>query len=195
MNDRLTLTVFFLLVLGGVFIQWGCLDLPNFAPIAALSMFAGFYFRSLIVASLVPFSVLTLSNIQLGGYGSWPIMIAVYFSLIFPAVLSQRFLRRDDGGVSCLRMTSFSCLGSILFFFVTNYAAWVQWYPFSFAGFAECYLAAIPFFRWTLMGDLFFNCTFFAVYVFSVSAYPRLAIHRYRGDDFRFGVRNTSLEI
>ncbi|HET6325286.1 MAG TPA: DUF6580 family putative transport protein [Planctomycetaceae bacterium] len=53
-------------------------------------------------------------------------------------------------------IASFTVAGSILFFIVTNFGVW--WlsdiYPKNAHGLLACYLAAVPFFRGTLCGDL-----------------------------------------
>jgi hypothetical protein len=53
--------------------------------------------------------------------------------------------------------------GSIFFFLVTNFGCWwlFHMYPKSWGGLIECYLAAIPFFRGTLAGDLIGSAVLF----------------------------------
>jgi hypothetical protein len=53
--------------------------------------------------------------------------------------------------------------GSLLFFVVTNFAVWLtgQMYPMTGAGLGTCYVAAIPFFRNTVLGDVFFATVLF----------------------------------
>ncbi|HEV8002043.1 MAG TPA: DUF6580 family putative transport protein, partial [Planctomycetaceae bacterium] len=53
-------------------------------------------------------------------------------------------------------IASCTVAGSILFFLVTNFGCWwlSNTYPKSASGLLECYLAAVPFFRGTLGGDL-----------------------------------------
>jgi hypothetical protein len=53
-------------------------------------------------------------------------------------------------------ITSLTVAGSILFFVVTNFGVWwlFSTYPKSWSGLLECYIAAIPYFRGTLGGDL-----------------------------------------
>ena len=50
-------------------------------------------------------------------------------------------------------------LGSVLFFLITNGAVWAfgTMYPHSFAGLMQSYLMGIPFFKNTLLGDLFYT--------------------------------------
>ena len=56
--------------------------------------------------------------------------------------------------------------GSILFFVASNLAVWAYsgYYPPSAAGLGECFLAALPFFRFTALGDLAFAMTLFGAW-------------------------------
>lgn len=49
----------------------------------------------------------------------------------------------------------FAVLGSFVFFIVTNLGVWLQgWYPPTISGLTECFVAAIPFYRTMLIGNL-----------------------------------------
>ena len=50
------------------------------------------------------------------------------------------------------------CCRRRLFYIVTNFAVWAfqSDYEKSLAGLAECYWAAVPFYRWMLAGDIFY---------------------------------------
>ena len=48
-------------------------------------------------------------------------------------------------------------LSSLIFFLVTNFGVWLIGYPNTLEGFIACYIAAIPFFGWTVAGDLFYS--------------------------------------
>lgn len=172
MNNRLKITSFFLLVFAGVSLRLLCRDLPNFAPVAALALFAGFIYRSYFIAAMVPVSVVTISNIQFGGYENNWVMVSVYACFILPTLLGRWFLKNRKGDLSMPRVFTFSIGGALLFFFATNYASYLHWYPQTIEGFVDCYVAAIPFFRYTLVGDLFFCCLFFGGYALAT----RLAI-------------------
>ena len=56
--------MFGLLVGSGVALRLTCHDLPNFAPVAAIALFAGYFFRSMLLAACVPLAVRVL--------GIWP---------------------------------------------------------------------------------------------------------------------------
>ena len=165
MDTKKSTFVFALLVFAGVFLRLTFRDVPNFAPVAALALFAGFYFQATWMAALVPVTVLSITNIELGGYQSWAVMFAVYACLILPVFFGRVFLKSNKPGEVRFGSTLACSLGgSLLFFFVTNYVSWYFWYPQNVEGFVSCYWAAVPFFRYTLAGDLFFTCAFFGGY-------------------------------
>jgi hypothetical protein len=66
-------------------------------------------------------------------------------------------------------------LGSaLLFFLVSNYVSWVeQAYPYGYSlrGLWDCYVAAIPFFRGTLVGDVTFTAVLFGAHAVLSRAY------------------------
>lgn len=140
---------------------------PNFTPTVAVALFAGFYFRRLGVAMLVPLSVMAISNLWHSGYASWGVMATVYASLCFPVLL--RNLIRQPGKSwqsTALRIVTGVLAPSLLFFVTTNLAVWCfqSIYPHTAAGLATCYLQAVPFYRWFLQGDLLFVPMVFGTY-------------------------------
>jgi hypothetical protein len=69
---------------------------------------------------------------------------------------------------------------SVLFFLITNFAVWLyrrgEVYADSWAGLLACYEAGLLFFRWMLVGDLFFAAVVFGSYALAVSSVGRRAI-------------------
>jgi hypothetical protein len=156
-------------------------DLPNFAPVAAISLFAGFYFRSALLAASLPVTIMVISDYWIGGY-PLSMMLLVYGVLTLPVAL-RSFVRQ---GFERLRTSKARAIGRVLasslgascvFFLATNFGVWLlfDYYDRSFAGLTECFLAAIPFFRYTLAGDLFFSTVLFGSYAlaWSVVASPQ----------------------
>jgi hypothetical protein len=130
---------------------------PNVTSITALALFGGAYFANRWVAFAVPLLALALSNLVLGLYWSWsymawqPHLWVQYVS--FALIVAMGFLlakRRSVGRVAMVTLAS-----SVLFFVVTNFAEWLfqDWYPKTAQGLAAAYVAAIPFFRNSLIGD------------------------------------------
>src|SRR5687768_18386756 len=79
------------LVISGALLRLN-VEVPNFAPVAAIALFAGFYFRSWIVAALLPWTIMGISDYWLGAY-DWQMMTLVYTALVLP-VAFRPLLRR-----------------------------------------------------------------------------------------------------
>jgi len=124
----------------------------NFAPIGAIAIFSGLYLPKKL-ALVLPLAAMLMSDLFLGFY-TWPIMLSVYISFgimgsIGLAVRENKKLSTILGG---------TILGSLIFFLATNFSVWAfgNWYPHSLAGLINCYAMAIPFFKNSLLGDLFY---------------------------------------
>ena len=164
-------------------------DLPNFKPLAAIALFSGFYFRSLPMALLATAMSLLISDWQIGSY-HWPIAASVYGSLLAGCLAGRYFIGATSFGATSFGATSFgkrregrfsknpafksvtaALSMSILFFVVTNFTVWAtgSWYPTTLAGLIACYANAIPFFKYTIAGDLIFTACLFGTYA-TVSA-------------------------
>jgi hypothetical protein len=164
--------LFVALVAAAAGIRCGLQAIPNFAPVAAVALFAGFCFPSRWLALLVPLSAMWISDYFIGGYQVW-LMATVYAALAMP-VLMRSWLRRQwqeaAGWRGAVRVTlataTCSLAASLLFFAATNLVTWMvtPWYPRSLAGIGQCYIAAVPFFRYTLLGDLTFATILFGGY-------------------------------
>jgi len=148
---------------------------PNFAPVGAIAIFAGIYLGKKW-SWAIPVAMMFVSDLFIGVY-DWKIMAAVYTCFIV-SVFIGRIVRNINSAVevrpqgtaevsprqlpSALRqlllLASGSLAGSILFFLVTNAAVvfFGNWYPHTFAGVMQSYIAGIPFFRNTVLSDLFY---------------------------------------
>lgn len=149
-------------------------DVPNFAPVAALALFSGYYFRSRLSAFAVPLAVMAISDWFIGTYDAW-MMALVYGSLAFPAALGsplRRWLKMESTTSPWAAATGLcgcSLGSSVLFFLVTNFGCWLRFdmYESTAAGLAQCYLQALPFFRYTLAGDVLFAVVLFGGYAWA----------------------------
>jgi hypothetical protein len=165
--------LFGLLVMAGVSCRIWFRDWPNFAPVAAISLFAGYAFTSRWRALLTAPAIMLLSDCVLGFY-RWPLMLTVYSMLTLPIVagwMLKNVFQFDSPRVSAavgsfLGLTASSLAASILFFLVTNFVCW--WgsnaYSQDWAGLVRCYTMALPFFRNTFCGDMAYSCLLFGGY-------------------------------
>jgi hypothetical protein len=173
----ISLAVFVALIAAGALSRICFRELPNFAPIAAMALFSGYYFRSAKVAVLVPLLAMVLSDLVIGGY-EWQMMAIVYGALMLPVALRgmlRKYLRIERGSLAstaCALGGLVTCsLGSSLFFFLVTNFAWWPWsmYEHDLAGLIHCYQQGLPFFRNTLAGDLFFGSVLFGSYAAAIN--------------------------
>ena len=133
---------------------------PNLAPIAAISLFAGAYLNKKIVP-WVPLAIMILSDVILGLHNmiffTWGAFILVGFLGIW--------LKENKSAKNiCLS----GILSAVLFFLISNFGVWLAWYPHNLAGFTDCFIKAIPFFRNTMVSNLAFTVVLFGTYELAI---------------------------
>jgi len=140
------------------------LTLWNFTPVAAIGLFAGYYFERAGWAAAVSLTAMSVSNLVIGGYGSNGVMFTVYGALLFPIVLRSVLRTR----LTAVRVLGTATLSSVVFFVTTNFAHFYFTSPdHSWNALVETYAAAIPFFDKTLLGDLCFSGLLFGGYAWA----------------------------
>lgn len=149
---------------------------PNFAPIAAMALFGGAHFANKRAAFAVPLAAMFLSDLVLSG-GYHAMMPVVYGC--FAATVGLGMLLRWRRSILAIGVGSLC--SSVLFYVATNFGVWAIFdlYPKTAAGFAGCYVAAIPFFRNTLAGDLFFCTLLFGAFALAERAFPKVRGTKY----------------
>ncbi len=121
------------------------------------------------MAFLVPLAALFLSDMILGLY---PHMEFVYGSFALVVCLGLLLQKKRTP----LRIAGAAFTSSLLFFVITNFGVWALYplYPKTFAGLVECYVAAIPFFQNTLVGDGLFTTVLFGGFALAERLVPAL---------------------
>jgi len=150
---------------------------PNVTPIGAMALFGGAYFATRRTALLVPLTAMYLSDLVLGffvyDYGWFHgLMPFVYGSFAITVCLGLLIRRR----VTPLTVGGAAMTGSVLFFIVTNFGVWLvsHLYPKTMEGLVNCYVAAIPFFRNTLAGDVVYTMVLFGGFALAQRYMPVL---------------------
>ncbi len=147
----------------------------NFAPIGAMALFGGACFRSRKAAFLVPLSALLLSDVLLNltrhsdqWSEAWQTTSFTYLAFVLVVGLGLLLRNRTR---SVVAVATGSLAASLIFFFVSNFGWWLTmgFHPLTFAGLAECYGLALPFFRSTMTSDLFFNAALFGCFALAES--------------------------
>jgi len=77
---------------------------------------------------------------------------------------------------SALRVAGAAFISSILFFVFTNFGVWAfgSLYPKTVEGLIACYVAAIPFFQNTLLGDALYTAVLFGGFALAETRFPAL---------------------
>jgi hypothetical protein len=132
---------------------------PDFTPIAASGLFAASVLRLRGLSLVVPLVGMMGGDALVGGFYDWRIMICVYGALMLPALAASVSIRLCRPRMVVPVLLS----SSLLFFLVSNFAVWAfsPLYAGDAAGLVKCNLAALPFLRLTIAGDLFWGAMLF----------------------------------
>jgi hypothetical protein len=139
---------------------------PNFTPLGAIALFSGAYIANVYIALAMPILSMLLGDALLGFSGwAYPTqMLVVYGSFALVTLLGRGILQNNK---NFLRVGGAAIASSLVFFFITNFAVWVNgfwgvaFYPTTFAGLIECYVAGIPFYKTSLYADVVYTAVFF----------------------------------
>ncbi|MCI0330697.1 MAG: hypothetical protein L0196_07065 [candidate division Zixibacteria bacterium] len=151
---------------------------PNLAPIGAIALFGGACFAHRRAALVVPLAAMFLSDLAIGvlsgnlSLGLHRLIPVVYGS--FALIVCLGFwlrTRRTLVPIAGAMLTS-----SVLFFVLTNFGVWAlgAWYPKTWGGLVACYVAAIPFFHNTLLGDAVYTTILFGGLALAERGFPAL---------------------
>jgi hypothetical protein len=153
---------------------------PNFSPIEAVALFGGAYFAKRSWALIVPLVAMFASDLVLGlvnggiywRYFASASYLTVYACIALSTVLGFGLRGKVTGG----RVLGYALAGSLLFFVVTNFGAWLgsSLYPQNAAGLQAAYVAGIPFFQWTVLGTVAYSALLFGGFALLRRANPAL---------------------
>jgi hypothetical protein len=134
-----------------------------------MALFGGAYLGRRWLAFVAPLAALLLSDLVLGFYaGMW----VQYLAVALVVLIAWGTLNR----ISLLRVVGAALASSVVFFLVTNLGTWALsgMYPLTLNGLAACYVAALPFFQNTVVGDLFYSGLLFGGFALLEHWVPRL---------------------
>lgn len=128
---------------------------PNFTPVGGIALFSGAYLSG-ISAFIFPLLIMALSDVVIGLHST---MLYVYGSFVL-IVLVGRLI---PAKFSFKRLVGSSLASSLVFFIITNFGVWMSSniYSKDLNGLMQSYFMGIPFFKNTLIGDMFYTLTLF----------------------------------
>ncbi|MEN8224560.1 MAG: DUF6580 family putative transport protein [Bacteroidota bacterium] len=154
---------------------------PNFTPIAAIALFGGAYMGKKYLAFAIPVLAMLVSDLLLGFHNS---MAAVYIAFAITVTIGLFLSKR----INAYTVLGASLGSSVIFFLITNFAAWMgspHLYTANLAGLMQSYTAGlvffndgsygISFFLNEVMGGFFYNMLFFGAFYFAKLRFPVLA--------------------
>lgn len=132
--------------------------IPNIAPVGAVALFGGAVLPRRY-AWWLPLAIMVSSDILLGFYDGILFNWAAFLVVGFVGMALARFNTTQ-------RLTFGVLGGALLFYLVSNFGVWLQGglYAHTWAGLVECYVAALPFLRNTLVGDFVYSGLLFGLY-------------------------------
>jgi hypothetical protein len=152
---------------------------PNFAPVGSVALFGGARLRGW-QAYAVPLLAMMITDpilSHMAGFHaySWATLV-IYSCFLINVILGRVFLRSS---MNVGRIAAVAIVGSIQFYVITNFYEWAagSLYAHTSAGLLECYIAALPFFGFTVLGDLFYTGVLFTLH----AVLARRLEHQYSG--------------
>lgn len=135
--------------------------MANFAPIGAIALFGGVYLEDKKMALIVPMVAMVISDVFIG-FDSIQSRLVVYGSFMLIGLIG--LLIRNHKNI--FTVVGGSILGSTTFYLVTNLVFFYpeKMYQHTWSGQIASYTNALPFFKPTLMGDLFYVGILFGSY-------------------------------
>ncbi len=156
-NIHILLAVFLVIMAASARIVNANMHIPNFVPIAAISLFSGVIFKDKrALAFLIPLLGQFIGDLyfqlftNIPGFYSIPGQLFNYGALIAAAALGSSMKQPKTA-------TTLAYLfgASTIFFIVSNFGYFASgWNGYSFAGLVKTYVDGIPFFKYTLAGDM-----------------------------------------
>ena len=120
---------------------------PNFTSLITLS----FYVPAIFGISFIPFVIFAFiaTDIVIGLHST---IFFTWGSVLLIGLISKYFLNNFSSRI-------IGALSSaVIFFIITNFGVWsLGSYGYNFNGLLMCYIAAIPFFSYTIISTLFFS--------------------------------------
>jgi hypothetical protein len=142
----------------------------NFTPMIAVALFAGARISRAWLAAVAVLACLALGDLAVGAfpYGG---MEWVYGPMLAVVLIGRVLTTRRTVLATLLAALA----GGFVFFVISNFGVWLgDMYPHTPGGLAECYIAALPFYRNQIVGDLVFTGALFGLHALALDLRARV---------------------
>lgn len=143
---------------------------PNIAAVTGVTLFAGFAIRNVWLALIVPIAAMALSDIVLGWYNE---VVFTYAGMAAGVFLARGFLHP----LTPVRLIGTTFAASLAFFVLSNLGVFASgYYGYTAQGLVADFVAALPFWQNSLIGDFLSTAVVFGLYLILKRSFPSMAV-------------------
>jgi len=149
------------------------MHLYNFAPVCALGLFSGAIIKDKRWAFLFPVLAQLLGDTYIALFTQWQGFYGIEQVCVYASLLLVTAMGIGMGQPKALRVLGYTLGGAVVFFLLSNFGVWLSMefgkvdlyhYGKGFTGLVNTYVAALPFFKNTLIGELSGSVLLFGAY-------------------------------
>ncbi len=149
------------------------MHLYNFAPVCALGLFSGAMIKDKRIALLLPVMAQLLGDVYISLFTQWQGFYGIEQVAVYASLLLVTLMGGAMGQPKALKVLGFALGSAVVFFLLSNFGVWVAIetgkadlynYGTGFTGLVSTYVAAIPFFKNTLISELCGSGLLFGAY-------------------------------
>lgn len=148
--------------------------LYNLAPVCALGLFAGAIIKDKRIAFLLPILAMLMGDVYIALFTQWQGFYGIEQVLVYASLLLVTLMGAGMGQPKALKVFGYSIGGALVFFLLSNFGVWlslsffgtadIYGYGTGFTAFINTYVAAIPFFKNTLISEVTGSVLLFGAY-------------------------------
>lgn len=156
----------------------------NFTPMGAIALFGAAYLNRKWLAVIIPLASVFLSDVLINNtiyahyYNKftlfYPGFYFTYGAFVLIVLVGFVLLRK----VSVGRVLLSSLAAAVVFYIVSNFGAWIGFhtYPHTGSGLIACYVAAIPFFKFTVLSNVIYSALLFGAFELAQKHIPAIQL-------------------
>lgn len=146
----------------------------NFTPLIAVALFAGAKFENKKWTFIVPLASLFISDAILAYQNHYRIFHDTIF-FTYSSILLIIFLGKSQlsSKLNIGKTIAVSLISTSIFFIISNLGVWLfgNMYSLDLQGLMQCYIMAIPFNKYSWLGDVVFTLILFGTYEYVFNRY------------------------
>jgi hypothetical protein len=181
-NSRTKVLALMILSAGAwrLLISSGHSPFSNFTPVGAMALFGGNYFSDKWKAYLFPLFTLWLSDVLLSYFvyfHEWRLFYGgflwTYSSFAFMVLIGSRIQK-----ASAKNIVMAGIAAALIHWIISDFGVWMggRLYPKTWEGLLTCYIAAIPYMKNMLIGNLVFGGIMFGIFESAQRKFPSLQL-------------------